>query len=91
MKRWYASEARTANSFRPPPTRRPSLGPATRVAPTAHVGHTSSIAKSKEMVMPWYTRSEGCTPYNSVITEMKLQMLDWAMSTPLGRPEDPEV
>ncbi|EST18532.1 hypothetical protein M878_45260 [Streptomyces roseochromogenus subsp. oscitans DS 12.976] len=38
------------------------MGPATRVAPAAQVGQISSIEKSKEMVMPWYTRSEGRIP-----------------------------
>ena len=35
------------------PRRRESVGPATRVAPTDHVGQISSIEKSNAIVMPW--------------------------------------
>lgn len=61
------------------------------VAPRAHVGQISSMEKSNEIVMPWCTRSVGRTSYTSGTTSRKLTMLDWATSTPLGRPEDPEV
>ena len=73
------------------PRRRESVGPAISVAPAANVGQISSMEKSKEIVMPWYTRSVGRTSYTSVATVMKLQMLDCAMATPFGRPLDPDV
>jgi hypothetical protein len=40
-------------SASPDPTRRPSVGPATSVAPTAQVGQISSMEKSNAIVMPW--------------------------------------
>ena len=45
-----ASSRKSASSA---PSRRESVGPATRVAPTAQVGQISSMEKSKAMVMPW--------------------------------------
>jgi hypothetical protein len=73
------------------PRRRESVDPTTRVAPTDQVGQISSIEKSKEIVIPWYTRSVGRTSYTLGTTSRKLQMLDCATSTPLGRPLDPDV
>ncbi len=78
-------------SASPGPTWRPSVGPATRVAPVAQVVQSSSREKSNEIERPWYTRSLGSTAYTSDATVTKLQMDECAIATPLGRPVEPEV
>ncbi len=60
-------------------------------APALSGPKISQIATSKIIGVLWITRSPGCRAYRRLSQANRVAAHRWSMTTPLGRPVDPEV
>ena len=65
--------------------------PTSSSAPFRNAAHISSTEMSKASEAPAYTRSAEVTPRTAASDRIWKQTFRWRITTPLGRPVEPEV